>query len=106
MSSLFQQFNERTRRLLYNANDMLKSFPRFLSHARFKNLSVIEDHQLIDLLQRSHQWEALQKGMLYCTSCGAQLSMNNVAGFSKQAGSYRFFCDGLGCSSTLVSETK
>ena len=106
MSSSFQPFNQRTRKSLYNASDILKSFLRFLSHARFKNLSVIEDPQLIDLLQRSHQWEALQKGMLYCTSCGAQLSMNNIAGFFKQAGSYRFFCDGLGCSSTLDSETK
>jgi hypothetical protein len=57
-------------------------------------------------MHRTQQWDALQAGILKCSACGVELSMNNIAGFSKKAGSYHFFCDGVGCSSSIISSAK
>jgi hypothetical protein len=106
MTSSAQLSKQRFTRALQGFHEIVEFFWRLLSVSRYKRLSVIEDQQLIDLMQRTNQWDALQTGMLNCSACGVKLSMNNIAGFSKKSGSYRFFCDGVGCSSSIISSAK
>lgn len=94
-----QLSKQRFARTLQGLNEVLQYLWRLIPGSRYKRLSVIEDSQLIDLMHRTQQWDALQAGMLNCSACGVRLSMDNIAGFSKKAGSYGFFCDGIGCSS-------
>jgi hypothetical protein len=81
--------------------DIVRRFLRpvreIFERLRYRNLTVMDDDDLMKVLEDHGLLEKLRAGELRCLSCSATLTAENLAGFVIRQGEYQMFCDNPHC---------
>ena len=79
---------------------MLENYKRL---TRRKQVALVHDDDLVNLLLELEILDDLEAGRLTCTSCGTTISLDNLAGWRKKASGWLLFCDDNDCVLELSS---